>query len=771
MLDRATRIRWTQDVVAFLNGENDGTWLGGGPEWLTLAPPSERSRKNAERELRFVAKELSQLRESEKWSAANAAKIQLPKSIRLGVGEDELERWNSPVSVPIGAFVYDEAGHVVMSPSGEFPTEVVLALTITELLATDSPVEVKVCQYEKCNKLFVHEVVGQRRPREYCCTNHSARQRKLRLKTRDKRPKIGGNANDHHPQMCHPSRCWTKTCWTNWHAFMRVLRCGSNDERAGRRRRRPMRKPEKIRRKDGTCVYQVRSPKPSGGMQYSSFRTKHEAEAFASELHAARVRHRDQYHAQVRRIGQGVPRRALRRAAPFGHRGLRPRVSSGLSATWAASCYAPSSATDIEKMRDAELLAIRGRNLAMAESALARAERRLVAAKQRAQTSASTRQRSRSCGRGRQRSSAAATLSVNKMVGALRTLLKFAQSRGYVVQNVASFVKKLKAQPMNEKPLDQAVLTPAELAALVAATDPDWRAAIGVLGYGGLRIGELLGLQWGDVELDKGRVLVRRQLCNVSHELREPKDQSGQALRRAATDGHQGAAHVEVCAARKASWTSCSPTAGAARRIITISGRGCFTPRLRRAGVRRVRIHDLRHGAASMMIAAGCDIAAVSRQLGHANVSITLGTYSHWFDQRTESGVAARLAAFLEAEGKRMVAFWLCRPRRIQGKRRKLLILLAPRERFELPTNGLTVRRSTTELPGNAKRGADCREARPLSQESRRRGRSCMADHGVRHVRGLELCDLGLVQIEFESCNGIVEMLGLGSAHDGRRDR
>jgi integrase len=51
-----------------------------------------------------------------------------------------------------------------------------------------------------------------------------------------------------------------------------------------------------------------------------------------------------------------------------------------------------------------------------------------------------------------------------------------------------------------------------------------------------------------------------------------------------------------------------------------------------------------------MMIAAGCDIAAVSRQLGHANVSITLGTYSHWFQQRTESGVAARLAAFLKAE-------------------------------------------------------------------------------------------------------------------------
>ncbi len=42
--------------------------------------------------------------------------------------------------------------------------------------------------------------------------------------------------------------------------------------------------------------------------------------------------------------------------------------------------------------------------------------------------------------------------------------------------------------------------------------------------------------------------------------------------------------------------------------------------------------------------------------------------------------------------------------------------LLAPRDGFEPPTNGLTVRRSTTELPGNAG-GADCREAGALSQE------------------------------------------------------
>jgi predicted RNA-binding Zn ribbon-like protein len=186
MLDRATRIRWTEDVVGFLNHENDGTWLGGGSEWLTLPPPSEHSRRNAEKELRFVAKELRTRRERarrERWSEKEMAKIIIPASIRHGVGEDDEERWNLPASLSIGIFKYDEHGRVVINPTGyDFPTEVVLALTITELLATDSPVEVKVCQYEKCNKLFVHKLRGNRRPNEYCPgTRHSARQRKLRF--------------------------------------------------------------------------------------------------------------------------------------------------------------------------------------------------------------------------------------------------------------------------------------------------------------------------------------------------------------------------------------------------------------------------------------------------------------------------------------------------------------------------------------------------------------------------------------------------------------
>ena len=48
-----------------------------------------------------------------------------------------------------------------------------------------------------------------------------------------------------------------------------------------------------------------------------------------------------------------------------------------------------------------------------------------------------------------------------------------------------------------------------------------------------------------------------------------------------------------------------------------------------RAGVRVVRLHDLRHGSASLQLAAGVDLAVVSKRLGHSTLTLTSDTYSH----------------------------------------------------------------------------------------------------------------------------------------------
>jgi integrase len=58
-----------------------------------------------------------------------------------------------------------------------------------------------------------------------------------------------------------------------------------------------------------------------------------------------------------------------------------------------------------------------------------------------------------------------------------------------------------------------------------------------------------------------------------------------------------------------------------------------FEPALRKAGLPRIRFHDLRHSFASLLIAEGAHPKLISEQLGHASVQITLDRYGHLIDQ------------------------------------------------------------------------------------------------------------------------------------------
>lgn len=56
----------------------------------------------------------------------------------------------------------------------------------------------------------------------------------------------------------------------------------------------------------------------------------------------------------------------------------------------------------------------------------------------------------------------------------------------------------------------------------------------------------------------------------------------------------------------------------------------------KKTGVKRIRIHDIRHSHASLLINQGCDALILAERLGHENVSTTLNTYSHLFPHRQQ---------------------------------------------------------------------------------------------------------------------------------------
>jgi integrase len=271
-----------------------------------------------------------------------------------------------------------------------------------------------------------------------------------------------------------------------------------------------------------------------------------------------------------------------------------------------------------------------------------------------------------------------------KMVGCARTLWKFAVSRGYAVRNIAADVKKPAAlQVVETDVIDENILTPAEIARLIANAPPKEQCTVEFLFMTGVRFGELGGLMWSDMDWATSRVLVRRQRSGITGELTAPKTRAGTRWIDLPAD-----LIVELKAHRLR-------TPGDF--MFPIDARNwrsrVWHPSLRRAGLRSIRIHDARHTHASLLIGSGADVVAVSRRLGHANPSITLTVYSHAFARRDSVPLGEHLAAFMRREnvGCDLVVSAILD----EGDNTQVIESMVARDRIELSTRGFSVRCST----------------------------------------------------------------------------
>jgi integrase len=155
----------------------------------------------------------------------------------------------------------------------------------------------------------------------------------------------------------------------------------------------------------------------------------------------------------------------------------------------------------------------------------------------------------------------------------------------------------------------------------------------------GLRIGELLGLKWSDIDLDARRLRVSRQLQRGQGGLifTEPKAASRRTV-------DLPARTVEALKRHRKRQVEEAPKAGGAYQDNALVFAGslggpigpekvtqrAFKPLLKRAGLPEIRFHDLRHTFATLLLARGVHPTYVQRALGHASVKMTLDRYSHW---------------------------------------------------------------------------------------------------------------------------------------------
>lgn len=198
-----------------------------------------------------------------------------------------------------------------------------------------------------------------------------------------------------------------------------------------------------------------------------------------------------------------------------------------------------------------------------------------------------------------------------------------------------------------------------QVAAVLGGAEGDdlealWRLAL----LAGMRRGELLGLQWPDVDLDRGTLAVRRTLSRGkggTWELGTPKSASGRRSIALPTSVIESLKRHRVRQLERR--LALGPAWGAGEFVFTNESGGPlhvntlvvrFARVTEAAGVPRIRFHDLRHTCATLLLAQGVHPKIVQERLGHANISMTLDRYSH-VTMDMQRGAADALDAALGA--------------------------------------------------------------------------------------------------------------------------
>lgn len=237
----------------------------------------------------------------------------------------------------------------------------------------------------------------------------------------------------------------------------------------------------------------------------------------------------------------------------------------------------------------------------------------------------------------------------------LQSVLRFARRRGWILADPVELLEP-EERPHPPRRSRGRVLGQAEIERLLDACPSRGRILVETALFSGLRISELLGLTWADIDFTDGLIQVRAQLS---------RPHRGEPARRVPTKTPASVREVPLVpqlsdrlAAHRRGTPFAAPTdwvfvtsrgtpfgeRNVARRVLK---KAADATGLNDGGRSPLRFHDLRHTFASHLIVdLGLDVAQVSRILGHARITITLDVYTHLFDDaRHTREIRRRMAA------------------------------------------------------------------------------------------------------------------------------
>lgn len=203
----------------------------------------------------------------------------------------------------------------------------------------------------------------------------------------------------------------------------------------------------------------------------------------------------------------------------------------------------------------------------------------------------------------------------------LKKMFKDAYHWGYIRRDVTAFIKRPRLEYK-----EMQFLTPTEIRLFLKAVKPDYFVFFLMAVLTGMRRGELIALKWGDVNwvsrqisvnksLFRGQVISPKTVQSVRRVILSPVLYYvlKQFYERSEKDNSAPIFHNKN--------GNYYDPANLIRRE--------FLPALKRAGVKRIRFHDLRHSYCAMLIGQGENIKFIQMQMGHSSATVTLDRYGH----------------------------------------------------------------------------------------------------------------------------------------------
>ena len=242
---------------------------------------------------------------------------------------------------------------------------------------------------------------------------------------------------------------------------------------------------------------------------------------------------------------------------------------------------------------------------------------------------------------------------IKKLMVTLGQVMGYAARHKMITHNPVRDSERPRATGTPGENHEMKILEPDQIKALIEVeSNQKYRTLYLTAIMSGARQGELLGLRWSDLDLDRKQLHIRRTFNHGRYF--EPKTKG--SIRKIDM--------APVLVKELVSWKLAS--GGRGDDLIFPSGDGTpmichnmknrhFFPALKAAGIAAIRFHDLRHTYASLLLAQGENVKYIQTQLGHSSPTVTLNVYSHLLKETNQEAACRLENTIFQATGHKMV--------------------------------------------------------------------------------------------------------------------